>query len=162
MTGRGLIDLYFIPQGQTVTAEYYITQILEKEVKPLLCHKSSNEIAVKRKLFSSNCNMTFVQDGAPPHTAKATQTWCEKNLPKFIEKAEWPANSPDINLIENLWSTIDEFTYKDPIPKTMKGLKWWLKLAWANVPFSTLRDLSHSMPKRLQKVIKYNGGHAGY
>ena len=30
----------FIPQGQTVTAEYYITKILEKEVKPLFSRKS--------------------------------------------------------------------------------------------------------------------------
>ena len=59
----GLTDLHFIPQGQTVTADYYMTQILEKEVKPPLCRKSSNEIAVKRKIFSSNRNMTFVQDG---------------------------------------------------------------------------------------------------
>jgi len=30
-----LASLHFIPQGQTVTAEYYITKILEEEVKPL-------------------------------------------------------------------------------------------------------------------------------
>ena len=132
-----------------------------KKVKPLLCRKSSNETAVKRKLFSSNRNMTFVQDGAPPNTAKATQTWCETNLPNFIEKSEWPANSPDLNPIESLWSIIDEFTYEDPIRKTMKGLKRLLKLAWTSVPFSRLRD-SHSMPKRLQNVIKNNGGNAGY
>ena len=117
MTGRGLTDLHFIPQGRTVTADYYIVQILEKEVKPLMCRNLSNETAVKRKFFSSNRNMTFVQDGAPPHTAKATQTWCETNLPNFIEKAEWPANSPDINPIEDLCSII-EFTYKDPTPKS--------------------------------------------
>ena len=31
MTGRGLTSLHFIPQGQTVRAEYNITKILEKE-----------------------------------------------------------------------------------------------------------------------------------
>ena len=35
MTGRGLTSLHFIPQGQTVAAEYHVTKILEKEVKPL-------------------------------------------------------------------------------------------------------------------------------
>jgi len=73
--------------------------------------------------------MTFVQDGAPPHTAKATQSWCSKNLPNFIAKEEWPANSPGINPIENLWSIIDEEAYKDPIPKRMKELKRRLKEA---------------------------------
>ena len=56
--------------------------------------------------------MAFVQDGVPPHKAKATQTWCETNLPNFIEKAEWPVNSPDVNPIESHWSIIDEFTYR--------------------------------------------------
>ena len=106
--------------------------------------------------------MTFVQDGVPPHTAKPTQAWCQANLPNFIEKAEWPAYSPDINPIENLWSIIDEFTCKDPIPKTMKELKRRLKLAWANIPFSTLQEFSYSMPKLLRSVIKNNGGHSGY
>ena len=34
MTGRGLTEL--IPPGQTLTAGYYITNVLEKDVKPLL------------------------------------------------------------------------------------------------------------------------------
>ena len=51
MTGRGLTSLHFIPQGQTVMAEYYITKILEKEVKPLFSRRSTTEEPVKRKQF---------------------------------------------------------------------------------------------------------------
>ena len=54
MTGRGLTGLHFIPQGQTLTADYYINNILEKEVKPLLLRRKNVKEAVdKRKLFSS-------------------------------------------------------------------------------------------------------------
>ena len=35
MTGRGLTKLHMLPTGQTLTSEYYINQILEKEVKRL-------------------------------------------------------------------------------------------------------------------------------
>ena len=73
MTDRGLGSLHFIPQGQTVTAEYYVTKILEKEVKPLFSRRSTTEELVKRKLFTNKICVTFVQDGAPAHTAKATQ-----------------------------------------------------------------------------------------
>ena len=43
MTGRGVTELHFMPQGQTLTADYYINNILEKEVKPPLCRKKVNE-----------------------------------------------------------------------------------------------------------------------
>ena len=43
MTGRGLTSLHFIPQSQTVTAEYYTTKILEKEVNPLFSRRSTTE-----------------------------------------------------------------------------------------------------------------------
>ena len=75
--------IHFLPQGQILTANYYTTNILEKEVKPVLHRKNVNEATDKRKLFSSNCHMTFVQDGAPAHAAEATQAWYKKNLPNL-------------------------------------------------------------------------------
>ena len=162
MTGGGVTELQFMPQGLTLTADYYINNILEKEVKPLLRRTNVNEAIEKRKLFSSNRHMTFVQDGAPAHAAKATQAWYKRNLPNFIEKTSWPPDSPDINPVENLWSIMDEVVYKDPTPKTTKDLKRRLKQAWKNIPLSTLCDLSHSMPQWLQNVIKNKGGHTGY
>ena len=102
--------------------------------------------------------MTLVQDGAPAHTAKATQAWCGKNLPNLVAKTEWPDNSPDLNSVENLWSIMDSEVYKDLSPKNMDHLKRRLRQAWKNIKPSTLRDLSHSMPRRLQNVIKNKGG----
>ena len=63
---------------------------------------------------------------------------------------------------ENIWNIIDETTYKDPAPKTMKELKRRLRFAWKNVTLDTLKELAHSMPRRLENAIKNNGGHAGY
>ena len=105
-------------------------------MKPLLSRRSTTEEPVKRKLFTNNGSAIFVHDGAPAHMAEATQKWCKRNLPNFIQTDEWPANTPDLNPIENLWSTIDEAAYKDPIPKTMGGLKSRLRQAWWNIPLA--------------------------
>ena len=106
-----------LPTGQTLTSEYYINQILEKEVKKLKSRGHVTGAPIERKLFSTKKEMTFVQDGAPAHISKATQTRCQKNLPKFIAKDGWPANFSDLDPIENIWSITDETTYKDPAPK---------------------------------------------
>ena len=76
----------FFTHEQTLTADYYINNTLEKEVKPVLHSKNVNEATDKRKLFSSNRHMTFVQDGTPAHAAKATQAWCQKKPAKFYRE----------------------------------------------------------------------------
>ena len=41
--------------------------------------------------------------------------------------------------MENLWSIIDEVTYRDPVPKTMGELKTRLRQARKKVPSATLK-----------------------
>ena len=79
-----------------------------------------------------------------------------------MAKDGWPANSPDLNPIKNIWSIIYETTHKDPDPKTMKALKRRLRFAWKNVTLDTLKELAHSMPRRLDNVIKNKDGHSAY
>ena len=47
---------------------------------------------------------TFMQDGAPFHTAKSVKEWLRDCCVPFFE--DWPANSSDLNPIENLWVII--------------------------------------------------------
>jgi hypothetical protein len=42
----------------------------------------------------------FQQDNDPKHTANIVRAWFEGNQ---VDLLPWPPNSPDINIIENLW-----------------------------------------------------------
>ncbi len=47
-----------------------------------------------------DADFIFQQDLAPAHSAKATSTWFKDH---GIPVLSWPANSPDLIPIENLW-----------------------------------------------------------
>lgn len=54
-----------------------------------------------RALFHDD-PLYFVQDNSPIHTSRPARTWFENN--QDVTLIPWPAKSPDLNVIENLWS----------------------------------------------------------
>ena len=61
--------------------------------------------AVENMPFEVN-EVIFQQDRDPKHTAKSV-----KNGLKLSNLLEWPAQSPDLNPIENLWSYLKSHIY---------------------------------------------------
>ena len=157
-----LSKLHIVPTVQTINANYYETNILQKELKPALKRQKNSGRIDERKLVQCPEHATFVQDGATPHTALVTQEWCTDNLPNFISKDEWPGNSPDLNCIENLWSILDSEAYKDQRPTSMTQLRRRLQHAWREIPQKHLISLIHSLPNRIKNVLKNKGGLSSY
>ena len=108
-------------------------------------------------LWNSN-EFIFQQDLAPPHSAKSTQAWCENS---HIHMLDWPANSPHLNPMENLWGIVKKKLHKHQ-PNTCEQLKDAMKTCWNEVTPHECQQLIHSMPRRIEAVIKARGDATKY
>ena len=134
---------------EKITAKIYL-KIIETNLLPFL--------TATRDLVASN--PVFQQDNAPIHNARVTKKWFKD---KNIEIMDWPASSPDLNPIENVWKIMkDNIQKRENFPRTVKELKIALKEEWSNFDMSVLRRVVDSMPQRIEAVLEANGGPTHY
>jgi transposase len=102
----------------------------------------------------------FQQDNAAIHTAGIVKSWFEAN---HIRVIDWPAKSPDLNPIENLWGIMVRTVYRNGKQyENVSELKSAIKVCWEEIDDSVLKKLADSMTHRLIEVLKKKGGFIGY
>ncbi|KAL2018279.1 hypothetical protein VTK56DRAFT_983 [Thermocarpiscus australiensis] len=108
-----------------------------------------------------NGGMVFQQDNAAFHLARSTRRLFAA---LGIEVIEWPARSPDLSPIENVWAWMKNWIeeHYDIQGLSRARLKQVIQEAWEAVPPDFLHRLAHSMPRRLQMVIENEGGRIPY
>ena len=161
LSHRALSELHLIPVGQTVTADYYINEILGKAMMSAMNRKRESGTVLERKMLKEMSGVIFQQDGAPAHNAKVTQNWLRRSINSFWEKGTWPANSPDLSPIENLWAILKDDLDSMGESKDIKLLETRLKTAWSNIPPDILGKLIDGMPNRIKRCIELKGGYIG-
>lgn len=121
----------------SLNAERYC-QLLEDNLLPL--DLPGNDLALQ-------------QDNATCHSARRTQRFLEENN---IDVLPWPAQSPDLNPIENLWSQLQEQVDRRVVHGFDQLWETALEI-WNGLDVQILQNLVDSMPRRIQAVIEAGG-----
>jgi transposase len=137
----GRSQLHFYEGG--LTSENYI-KILDKSMLP-----------AAEGIFDGS-DYIFQQDNATAHSATDTQEWLQEHVPDFFDKDTWPAKSPDLNIMENIWAWLAAQINLRKM-RTTRGLKKALAEEWEKLPPAMLKHLVASMPGRVQRIIECRG-----
>ena len=135
MSAAGVGPLCFI-KGRVNAASYQ--EILEHFMLPSA-----------EKLYGDE-DFIFQHDLAPAHSAKTTGKWFTDH---GITVLNWPANSPDLNPIENLWDIVKR-KLRDARPNTLDELKAAIEASWASITPQQCHRLIASMPRCIESFLQ--------
>ena len=97
----------------------------------------------------------FQQDNASIHVSKQSLGWLRSKKIKYMD---WPACSPDLNPIENLWGILTRRVYGNNRQfDSVEELKLHIIREWQNLDQNLLNSLVESMPNRIFECINING-----
>lgn len=141
---QGKVDLVGI-DGK-MDSEYYVN-VLQTVLLPV-CNKLLAE------------DWILQQDNAAVHTSQRTNDFLDVY---DVDVLPWPAKSPDLNIIENVWGRMARDVYKNGRQfENVVDLQDAIMEAWNDIDLSYIRTLYRSIPSRLISVVQNAGGPTTY
>ncbi|GFU87201.1 transposable element Tcb2 transposase [Trichonephila clavipes] len=134
--------LHVVANG-TMTGQRYIDEVLLPHVR----------------LFRGvvGDKFVFMDDNATCHRTFAVQDCLDS---EGIQRLVWPARSPDLNHIENVWDALGRPVACRNYPPTNKNtLIRALTEEWDKLPQQLLDNVVQSMVRRVECCITLHGGH---
>ena len=94
------------------------------------------------------------QDDAPAHNSILSKTLFSENGLEVL--GNWPPNSPDFNIIENVWSLLKKRVFQRH-PKNIEELWAFCQEEFNRIPLEYIQNFYSSIPDRLNKIVQCNG-----
>lgn len=125
---------------------YMYVEILEKTLLPFV-----------RDVYPDSHR--FMADNDPKHTSILAQEFLSSNN---IVWWRTPAESPDLNPIENMWHELKEYIRREVKPQRKDELIQGIKRFWETVDVAKCKKYIGHLQKVIPKVIEQNGEPTGY
>jgi len=114
-------------------------------------------LGLNREGINGSNKLIFQHDGAKPHMAFKIYDYFDR---KSIEVLPWPARSPDLNPIEEVWAWL-----KNKMKSSYQSgeeLEEDVLNIWQELQTDHIKNLYRSMGERIQAVIDAEGGPTDY
>ena len=106
-----------------------------------------------------NNNPRLMQDHDPKHSSARVGLWFQDT---GVNWWKTPAESPDLNPIENLWHELKEYNQCVIKPTNKDELVGGILQFWETVDIAKYKKYINHLKKVVPKVIEMNGGPTGY
>ena len=110
------------------------------------------------KQYAVKVGFVFQHDNDPKNTSYLVKSYL---LKAKITTHDWPAQSPDLNPIENLWGELKSRVHARK-SSNLQQLEQFAKEEWANIPQDSCLQLVANYPKRLLAIIQQKGHTINY
>lgn len=87
----------------------------------------------------------FIQDGASSHRSKEVLTYLDNHGIAYVQN--WPASSPCLNMIENVWAELKRRLSDYAPTKDMEEFKANARAAWKDIPVEDMNNFCRRFPK---------------
>lgn len=108
-------------------------------------------------VYNKNRYLIYQHDNSPIHTSKKTLNFIKENN---ITTMRWPANSPDLNPIENMWFLLKYKLLNYEI--NAQNFDTLITEKLNEIKYEHIFNMIASMPIRICKVIQNNGDSIDY